>query len=122
MAARMKMAVFRVAAPLSVIKVTGVSEVFATSETSVNFYLTARPKSQEDSHLRNPNSSLNLNLVIHLCSLNYVLCLGMVSSGLQIAGLYLPICDLVQSIVNRWHVQWCPAVQVVCMTANKRLE
>jgi hypothetical protein len=59
----MKMAVFWVGAPCSVVKFTDVSEVLAatiirmmqaasTSETSVNFYQTTRCYNPEDSHLQ----------------------------------------------------------------------
>jgi hypothetical protein len=45
-AARMKMAVFWVVAPCSLV------EAANTSETSVNFYETTRRNNPEDSHLR----------------------------------------------------------------------
>jgi hypothetical protein len=61
----MKMAVFWVVAPRSLVKFTNVSEVLAasglialmleatrTSETLVNFYQTTRRYNPEDSHLR----------------------------------------------------------------------
>jgi hypothetical protein len=54
MAGSMKMAVFWVVAPCSLV-ITNISEVLATSETSVNFYQTTQHRNPEDSHLHLPS-------------------------------------------------------------------
>jgi hypothetical protein len=54
MAARMKMVVFWVAAPCSLVEfylITLMMEAVSTSETTINYYQTTRRYNPEDSHL-----------------------------------------------------------------------
>jgi hypothetical protein len=55
MAVSMKMAVFWVVAPGSLVEVALVMEAASTSETLVNFYQTTRHYNPEDSHLQPTN-------------------------------------------------------------------